>query len=148
MAFAAPLMMIGGGILKGLGEKQQYDAASAVSTYNQSVANQNADLIERAAANNKAASQRKKMARLSTMKAQYGFRGVDLSGSPLLAMAESASELELDIQNEEFNSLVDATKQRSQASVYGMEAQEYKKAGKRALVNAAFSTGSNFAATY
>ena len=146
MAFMAPLLLIGGGIAAAEGNRQQYKAAMNISNYNQSVANQNADMTAQAAAANKAVAERKKRAQLSTMQAQYGFAGVDLSGSPLLAMAESAANMELDIQTEEFNSLVDATKQRSQAQVYGYEAQQYKKAAKNAYANQILKTGNQFQA--
>lgn len=147
-ASAGPLISLGGGIAQAFGNKSQYDAVSSTQRYNQSVYDQNAALAATAAANNKAAAERKKRAKLSTLQAHFGYRGVDLSGSPLLVMAESAADLELDIQNEEFNSLVDVHKARSQGVIAGQEADAYKSAGKSSMMNSILKATSEFASEY
>jgi len=147
-----PLISVGSQIAGGLGvmggQKQQYNGAADVMVYNQQVFDQHAKLIEAAAVSNKAVAEKKKRSYLSAMKADIGARGLDLSGSPLLLMAESAANLELDIQNEEFDSFVDASRARSQAAVYGLEAENYKKAGRTATRSTGISTAFKIASQY
>lgn len=143
-----PLMDAVGGVTQIFGQRQQYQTAIDVSKYNADIYKRNSDLIEAAASQRKIINEKKKNEYLSTMRAQYGFRGVDLSGSPLLAMAESASALELDIQNEEFSSLIDAQRARSAATLYNSEADAYKKAKSTATTRGIIQTASKFASEY
>ena len=147
-----PLISVGsqiaGGFGQAVGQEQYYGGTANVMQYNQRVAEQNAQLIEKAAAQTKSVGEKNKRSYLSNLRANFGARGVDLQGSPLLVMAESASNLELDIQNEEFDSLVDANRARSQAEIYGIEADNYRKAGKTAVRNTAVSTAFKIASQY
>lgn len=130
------------------GQDQQYNGAAGAMNYNQGVFEQHAKLLEEAAAQNKATAERQKRSALSSIKANIGARGLDLSGSPLLLMAESAANLELDVQNEEFNSLVDAQRARSQAAVYGVEADNYRSAGRTAKRSTGLSSTFKIASQY
>jgi hypothetical protein len=147
-----PLISLGsqiaGGVATAAGQRQAYGGAANVAEYNQKVFEQNAQLIEAAAKQTKETNQRRKRAFLSDMKANVYARGLKLEGSPLLLLAESAAELELDIQNEEFNSLIDASRARSQASIYGVEADNYRRAGRTAVRNTGISTAFKIASQY
>src|SRR3990167_383653 len=111
-----------------------------VAAYNSTVATQQAGIVDSAATQEEATARRRKRSYLSSIQASAGARGIQLSGSPLLAMAESAAEFELDIQNQKFNSQIESRRLRSQAGVYGLEAENYTKDAKKAFRTSAIST--------
>lgn len=152
LAKAGPLisagLQIAGGITQARGQQQAYEGTADTKNYNQAVLEQQAGAIERAGAQEKETALRRKRAQLSAMQASVGARGLQLSGSPLLLMAESAAELELDVQNQEYNSLVEANQARSQAAIYGIEAENYRKAGKTAVRNTGISTAFKILSQY
>jgi len=117
------------GATAAFGQVQQGRQAAAAADYNSAVYSQQAELIERSAALEKAKMVKQKASYLSSMRAAYSFRGVKLEGTPLLALADSASNLELDIQTTEFNALLDANRARSGAEMYGLQARSYRMAG-------------------
>lgn len=143
-----PFITAGGGIVATIGQRQQYQAAADVASYNEAIYRRNSEIIEEASALRKGLNEKRKMEYLSSLRANYGFRGVELSGSPLLVMAESAAELELDIQLEEHNSLLDAQRARSAATLSGTEATAYKKARKTVTGTGIIQTASRFASEY
>lgn len=143
-----PVVQLAGGVTQGIGVNNQYKAATDVSNYNAAAYDQNARLIQQAAEQNKAQGERTKKSYLSSMRAGYAFRGVDFSGSPLIAMADSASQLELNVQNQEFNSMVEASRTRSMSGLFGMEADNYRQAGKIAMTNSIIKTSNDFSSKY
>lgn len=143
-----PLISLGGGVMQAFGKKSEYDQAAKISDYNSRVYAENANLIERAAAQQKEVNQKKKKSYLGRMRAGYAANGLELEGSPLLALAAAAANLELDIQNEEFNSMVDASRARSQSGIYSMERDYYKKAGTINMAGGIIAAGANFASKY
>lgn len=122
-------LTVGAGALTAYGQVKQGQQAAQAEQYNAAVYNQQSDLIKQAAASNKEADLRAKASAVSTMRANYAFRGVKLSGSPLLVLADTAANLEKDVQNREYEMLVGATRAQSQARMSEMAARNYKMAG-------------------
>lgn len=143
-----PILEAGGGIASAIGQGRAYGSAAGVMAYNQGVAEQQARLTEQAGAQQKIILEKKKRETLSKMRAQFAFRGVDLTGSPLLALADSAAALELDVQNTEFNSLVAAADARSKAGIYGLEADAYRSAGRTARTSGIITSTNKFLTSY
>ena len=105
-------------------------------------ANQNADIAMQAAesAKNKAAydeqMHRDRVQKLlSTQRALYGKSGVEMSGSPLLTMEDTASQGELDALAIRYGGDVAAAQNRSQANLSRMQ-------GSNAMTAGYFSAGS------
>lgn len=137
---AAPILSVIGGYSKASAERQAYDGQANVAAYNASVANQQAGIVDSAATQEEATARRRKRSMLSSIQASAGARGIQLSGSPLLEMIETSSEMELNIQNQNFNSQIEAGRLRSQAVGLGLEESNYRKAGKKAFKTSAIST--------
>lgn len=72
---------------------------------------------------------------LSTMRALYGKSGVDITGSPLLELSESAGQGELDALAIRYGGDVEAARQRSSATLTRMQ-------GKAAQTASYFQAGS------
>ena len=106
MAFAAVLGTIASavsGVIGAIGAIQQGNAAAASAEYNAKIAERNATIVE----NNRAITvrqsevdaeekRRENRRTLSSVRAAYGASGLELAGSPLDVLEDSALELELD----------------------------------------------------
>jgi hypothetical protein len=124
--------------------------AGAVYSGEQSrkAASQNADIQEQAAANAEAKAKydeerhRKSVDKLlSAQRALYGKSGLDMSGSPLLVMEDTAAQGELDALAIRYGGSVTAGQQRSAANLSRMEGSSaqtssYFKAGSSLLTGA------------
>lgn len=135
-----PIIQAVSGYANASAERQAYDGQANVAAYNAAVANQSAGVTESIATQDEAIERRKKRSALSSIQASAGARGINLSGSPLLDMMETAAELELNIQNDKFNSRVEAGRLRSQAVSLGMESENYRKTGKNRFRASGIST--------
>ena len=145
---AAPILGAVGGYAQASAQRQSYDGQANVAAYNAQVANQSAGIVDSAAAQEEATARRRKRSALSSIQASAGARGINLSGSPLLEMAETAAELELNIQNQNFNSRIESGRLRSQAVNLGLEEENYRKAGKKAFKTTAISTAYDLFSKY
>lgn len=95
--------------------REGQDAAEA-SKYNARIAQEEAVLTEQAGALD-ASRQRKQISRLiGTQKALSAGSGIELTGSPLDVMINTAAEGELDAQILEYNTKVQASRFRSQSA--------------------------------
>jgi len=131
-------------------------AAGSVYSGEQSrkAASQNADIQEQAAANAEAKAKydeerhRKSVDKLlSAQRALYGKSGLDMSGSPLLVMEDTAAQGELDALAIRYGGSVAAAQQRSAANLSRMEGSaaqtsSYFKAGSSLLTGASKIYGS------
>lgn len=107
----------------------QSRAQAAWGKYNAKVAERNAMMAKLGAekeAGRKRAEVRKLLAR---QRAVYGKAGVEFEGSPLLVMADTAAEGELDALLIEYRGLTQSQAQRSQAELDRMKARATKRAG-------------------
>jgi hypothetical protein len=66
---------------------------------------------------------------LSSQKAAYGKSGVDLAGSPLLALQETVEQGELDALAIRYGGDVDASRNRSAAEISRMEGKAARTSG-------------------
>lgn len=97
--------------------EQQRKAASV----NADIAQQNAIAAQQKAAfdEERHRDQLKKL--MSSQRSLYGKSGVDMSGSPLLVMEDTAAEGELDALAIRYGGNVEAAQQRSAANLYRMQ---------------------------
>jgi hypothetical protein len=122
-------LQLGGGLIEMFGQKKQGQQASAAGLYNAGIYDQQAALIRQAAGVERETARRHKASYLSTMKTNYAFRGVKMNGSPLRVMADTAANLEQDIQTTEFNALTRASFSSSAAALERMSARNARMAG-------------------
>ena len=132
MSFLAPVLpfiVAGAGLLQAAGQYQQGQQAARASSYNADLYSQQAEQIRASAAADVVIGERQKESFLSSNRAGFAFRGVKISGSPLLVMAENAAALEADVRTQEYNTLISASRASSAASMEKLQARNYKIAG-------------------
>lgn len=114
--------VIGGGmsIISGLNQSAAAKAAAkyqaGVNQYNQTMAEYNAQMVEEATRNRVDQQRRKGLALLGSQVAGYGKAGVDLTGTPLVVMGDTAEQIQMDLSNIERSGQLEAWKLRNKVS--------------------------------
>lgn len=111
------------------GSIQQGKQQEKVAEYNAAVAEQGAIAEEQKAAYEEEAHRKKVKSILSSQQAAYGATGVDMEGSPLLVMEDTAAQGELDALAIRYGGDVAAAQKRSQANLYRMQGKNARTAG-------------------
>lgn len=107
----------------------QGQQASRAAKYNARVAENNA-IAARQTAEFEEARQRQRASRvLASQRAALGASGVALEGSPLLAMADSAEQAELDALAIRYSGSVEEARHKSQAAADRLQASAARRAG-------------------
>lgn len=107
--------LVGSTGLSALGAIQQGYATRDQMEYNATVADQNAAAARSAAALDEDTSRKKSSRILGTIRARAAASGVELGGSPLDVLADSASEAELEALTIRYRGETEARRQESEA---------------------------------
>lgn len=148
-----------GGFISGRAQQQQYNAAAQQAEVNAQIANQNADKLQSQAEEqsksntiNEENKRRRMNAMLSQQRANIGASGITASGSAANALADSAYNMETELAIERYNSrqgveniFQQSTDLVNQRDIYNQNARNYRKAGKRALMNSMLMSGLSLA---
>jgi uncharacterized protein (DUF2147 family) len=148
-----------GGFISGRAQQQQYNAAAQQAEVNAQIANQNADKLQAQAEEqsksntiNEENKRRRMNAMLSQQRANIGASGITASGSAANALADSAYNMETELAIERYNSrqgveniFQQSTDLVNQRDIYNQNARNYRKAGKRALMNNMLMSGLSLA---
>jgi len=139
--------VVGAGISAYGAYSEGQDAAEA-SRYNAEISRQEATLAEASGALD-ASRQRKQVSRLiGTQKAGYAGAGVELTGSPLDVMINTANEGELDAQIIEYNAKVRSMGAMSQANYDEKLAGIYERSGVFKAGSTLLTSASNIGTNY
>jgi hypothetical protein len=150
-----------GGFISGRAQQQQYNAAAQQAEVNAQIANQNADKLQAQAEEqsksntiNEENKRRRMNAMLSQQRANIGASGITASGSAANALADSAYNMETELAIERYNSrqgveniFQQSTDLVNQRDIYNQNARNYRKAGKRALMNNMLMSGLSLASS-
>lgn len=156
LAIGATLL---GGYLNGRAQQQAAKAQAQQAEANAQIAFDNAEKLEKQAeqqAQNNAINEENKRRRLKVSQgrniAAIGAAGITASGSAANALADSAFNSEMDLAIERYNGRqkVDnyfqaSTDSYNQGNVYKWNAEQYRKAGKRAMMNSMLQSGLSLA---
>lgn len=137
-------LSIGGGILSAIGTIQQANAAAAAQNYNAEiaerdafVAEQNRQLIRRQAQIDAEDKRRENRRVMASIRTSYGASGLELAGSPLDVLEDTALEQELDVARIEYEGEIraregslEALGLRETATLNRMGADASSKAGR------------------
>lgn len=148
-----------GGFLQGRAARQQAQAQAKQAEANAQLAYQNAEKTQEQAelqAKNNAINEENKRRRIlvqqGQQRANIGAAGIQASGSAAAALADNAFNAEQDLAIARYNGRqrVDALVNQStdlvnQSDVYKANARQYRKAGKRAMMNAMLQSGLSLA---
>lgn len=127
-----------GTVVSVFGAISQGQQAADAARYDAQVAERNAVIARQQAAADAQAQQRDARRRIGAARAAYGSAGVDLEGSPLDALEESAANAELDRQNILYRGRlreIGYTDQAASSRVAGSQAESagYMRAGSALL---------------
>ncbi len=150
-----------GGYINGRMQQQQYKAQAAQAEANAQVAYNNAEKLQEQAesqAKSNAINEENKRRRLavqaSQQRANIGAAGIQATGSAAAALADNAFNAEQELAIDRYNARqqVDALYNQStdyvnQGDIYKANASQYRKAGKRAMMNSMLQSGMSLASS-
>lgn len=148
-----------GGYLQGRAQQQAYEAQARQAEQNAQIAYNNAQKLQEQGeqqAQNNAVNEENKRRRLLQQRgrniANVGASGVAMSGSALDFMADSEYNAEMDLAIDRWNGrqqvdqyFQSSTDNLNQGDVYKRNASQYRKAGKRAMMNSMLQSGLSLA---
>ena len=130
MATLLPLLMLGGGILQSIGQRQEANAAAQALEFNATLAEQDAIISKEKRELERGPEEKRLKSYISTQRAIYAKAGVNLSGSPITVMEETSAAGELDLIIGDINASIEQSRLESEADISRAEAQSRRATGK------------------
>lgn len=158
---ASIITAVAGGLWQGYTANQQAKAQARQAEQNAQIADQNAQKLqeqaEQQAENNRINEEnkhRQMVGKLARQRVNIAAGGLTATGSALNALSDSQVEMEKELAIDRYNSrqqvdniLQRSTDQVNQANQYKRAAEDYRKAGKWAWINAGLNTAFSLAGT-
>jgi hypothetical protein len=144
-------MMILGGVstlVSTAGAIQQGQAEREAAEYNAEVMRQGAQASRDKAEYDETIHRERIRRLLSSQRAEYGASGVDMAGSPLLVLEDTAAQGELDARAIRYGGEVEARQKLSQAEIYEQQGKSAKTASYYKAGSSLLSGGASIAKTY
>jgi hypothetical protein len=135
-----------GGLLEASGHAAEGEARAAAAEYNAKSAEQNAKLSVAQAREEERRLRVMSRKQLGDMRANYAASGVQMEGSPLDVLEESAATAELDALTVRHGGQVKAAQARSEASLQRFQGEYAKAAGYLKATTTLIDTGSKMGA--
>lgn len=135
---ATLLLGIVGGAIQAVGALQSANATARAAEYNAQVADRNRLIILQQADAEASDKILENKRRMSSIRAQYGAAGIDLAGSPLEVLQDSAIEGALDVSRTRYKGELRAIEQTDNAQLSRMEASNARTAGTISAVGSLF----------
>ena len=124
-----------GGVVGAIGAIQAANAQAAAAEYNRQVEERNKRAVlqqgDQAAVDQTLENKR----RLAAVRASYGAANIDLAGSPLDVIEDTAIEQELDVKRIRYKAELGAIEHQDAATRYKLEAENATKAGRISAVS-------------
>lgn len=139
MAFVGAIASVIGGVVGAIGAMQSANAQARAAEYNAAVQRRNAQAILAQTDNEAADTVRENRRRMAAIRSQYGASGLELAGSPLDVLTDTAIEQEYDVKKVRYAGQLEAIGKTDQAKLYTMEAKNARTAGTISAVGALFS---------
>ena len=130
------------------GSIQQGQAEQEAADYNADVARQSAQASLDKADYDETIHREKVRKLLSSQRAAYGAAGVDMAGSPLLVLEDTAAQGELDAKAIRYGGEVEAKQKLSQAEIYELTGKNAKTASYYKAGTSLLSGGASMAKQY
>ncbi len=144
-------MMILGGVsslVSASGAIQEGEAAQEAAEYNAEVMRQSAQASREKAEYDETIHRDKVRRLLSSQRASYGAAGVDMAGSPLLVLEDTAAQGELDAKAIRYGGEVEARQKLSQAEIYEQQGKNARREGYAKAGSSLLSGGASVAGMY
>lgn len=129
MTWAATAIAAVSAVVSAVGVISSADASRRAANQNADIAEQNAIAARQKAAYDEQMHRERVKKILGSQRALYGKAGVEMTGSPLLVMEDTAEQGELDALAIRFGGEVSASQNRSQANLMRMQGRDAMTAG-------------------
>ena len=113
-------------VASSLQQNDQLEKNAKLAEYQRGISEMNAGNARRASEVEGEDARRESRIRLGEMRAAFGANGIDIAGSPLDVLQDTAAEGELTAQRKEYAGKVQAVAFDQQAKVYGYQADTYR----------------------
>ena len=129
---AFPMVMQGvGSVMQAVSTIQSGNSQASVEGANANIASLQAQQVRKSGEYEVAKLKRSKKQAISTQRALYAKSGVLISeGSPIEVMADTATQFEMDIQAQQYNTAIEAAKYDYEAEYRKAMARQYKQTGR------------------
>jgi hypothetical protein len=116
-----------------------------IATYNQQIAERNEQIALSQAENDQQDKRRQNMRQMGAIRAAYGGSGLDMAGSPLDVLTDTAMEQAYDEDKVRYKGRLRAMGYADRAGQFKAEADFYEAEGTMAVVSSMFNTATKFA---
>lgn len=120
---------VASGVVGAMGAMQQGKAQSQAATYTAQVADRNAKIARQQADVEQEDQRRENMRQRGAIRAAYGGSGIEMAGSPLDVLEDTAMEQELDVERIGYRGALRALGENDKANLARAEAENAKSAG-------------------
>jgi len=134
---------VASGVVGAMGAQQQGAATAAAANYQAQVATRNATVARQQATAEADDQRRENRRQLGAIRAAYGGSGIEMAGSPLDVLEDTALEQELDVQRIGYRGELRAAGENDKATLSLMEAKNAKKAGQIGAVSSVLKAGTS-----
>jgi len=136
-------MSVAGGVFQATTAMAQAEQKAKIARYNQQIAERNKDIAEAQGEADAEDKRRENARQLGTIRAVYGSSGLEMSGSPLDVLTDTATEQGLEVQKIRYKGALRGMGYSDKAAQYGMEADYAPTEGMQGVVSSIFKTGSS-----
>ncbi len=130
MASVLPLLILGGGILQSIGQRQEAESRAQALEFNATVAKQEGIISVKKRELERGQEEKRLKTFVSSQRAIFAKAGVTLSGSPIQVIEESTAAGELDIIIGDINASIEQSRLQSESEIRRAEAKSRRATGK------------------
>ncbi len=130
MAATLPLLILGGGILQSIGQRQKAESEAQALEFNATLAEQDAIISKERREIERGPEEKRLKSFISTQRALFAKAGVTLSGSPITVLEETSAAGELDLIIGDINASIEQSRLQSEAEISKAEATSRRATGK------------------
>lgn len=143
LEIVAGLATVASGAISAAGAMSAGQAQANASVYEAQVAQRNAKIARNQAETDQEDQRRENRRQMGAMRAAYGASGLELAGSPLDVLADTAIEQELDVARIGYRGELRAIGEKDKADAALAAASNAKKAGQIGALTSVVKTGAS-----
>lgn len=143
LEIAAAALTVASGVVSAAGAMAQGEAQANAAEYEGLVADRNAKIARNQAAVEQEDQRRENLRQLGAVRAAYGASGIEMSGSPLDVLSDTALEQELDVARIGYRGELKAIGEGDKANLARAEADNARSAGAIGAVGSVLKTGTS-----
>ena len=143
LEIAAAVLTVASGAISAAGAMQQGKAAANAANYEAQLADRNAKIARNQAEAEQEDQRRENVRQRGAIRAAYGASGIEMAGSPLDVLSDTALEQELDVARIGYRGELKAIGENDRAEMARVSASNAKQAGAIGAISAITKTGAS-----